>query len=86
MSNESYSATAADSIIYTPDGSEHSIEIHRHSGGNGYLGFGEAGVVGEGVQISAGAPYYKIGPQDPRLLKPIHMICDTVQAGGIETS
>lgn len=88
MSNAAYAATAADSIIVAAQGNASMIEIHYHSGDAGFLGFGEPGVVDQGIKISASAPYYKIGPGDPRLLQAIHMICDGAgsQAGGYQIS
>jgi len=84
--NGAYSATAVDSIIVAANEYRHNIEIQYHSGDSGFLGFGEAGVVDQGIKISSASPYYKLGAGDPRLLLDIHMICDTAesQTGGVQ--
>jgi len=88
MSKGAYAATATDSIIVTAETHANAIEIQWHSGDPGFLGFGEAGVVDEGIKIWSGAPYYQIRKGDPKLLQDIHMICDTLgtQAGGYQVT
>ena len=86
MSKGSFSATAADSIIIAKAlmANAGQVEIHYHSSDTGFLGFGAAGVEGEGIKISSGGPYYKIDSGDPRLLMDVHMICpagETVTGG-----
>jgi hypothetical protein len=87
MAKGTYTATAADSVIVAASEANHDVEILYYSGDAGYLGFGEAGVVGQGIKIDSAAPYYKIPSGDPRLLLDVHMICDTglTQTGGYQT-
>ncbi len=85
MSVDSYTATAADSVIHTAGTHDSDVEIQWHSGDPMFLNFDATAVVNKGIKIWSGAPYYKIASGDPRLLQDVHAICDTAktQAGGI---
>jgi len=86
MAKGSWAATAADSVLVAADTYRGSIELQHTAGSPVFIGFGEAGVVGQGIKFAVTSPYYLIN--DHRARMAIHGICDTglTASGGYQTA
>jgi len=81
MAVGTWTASATASTAIAEDMSRGNLEIQHTSGEEVYLAFGDdTPVVGSGIRISNGQPYYRV--QGTHAYKAIKMICDTAETAG----
>jgi hypothetical protein len=85
MSKGAWNATEVDSVLVAADEFRGEVALQNNSTENVWLGFGEAGVVNQGL-ILAPNGYFVVN--DHRAALAIHGICDTgkTASGGYQTA